>query len=72
MLEDYACDKHFSVWLFNACKSMGGCMKSLKRLFGKVFGTDENVPFSTMVITLLPIFLLLGFPFLLIALNGKT
>ena len=47
-------------------------MKSLKRLFGKVFGTDENVPFSTMVITLLPIFLLLGFPFFLIALNGKT
>ncbi len=40
-------------------------MKYLKKVFGKVFDTDEDVPFSTIVITLLPIFLLLGFPFLL-------
>lgn len=24
-------------------------MKQLKKLFGKVFGTDEDVPFSTIV-----------------------
>lgn len=48
----YGCDKPVSICFFYACKSMGFlCMKQLKKLFGKVFGTDEDVPFSTIVMT---------------------